>query len=514
MCEIKCQRTLQGNDYQISVGHEVSVTGKQLVVILITAVAAITICSKSSPIYPFNDWVDSNCFMTVGKSMLRGVVPYRDLYEQKGPLLYMLHALTAMVSDTTFIGVYFLEIYAAASFLFYGYKLMKIYQQSVSILLIPILAAVVYSAESFYYGDSAEELCLPFFSYAIYLAARSIKKGKLPTWLEYLAVGVTSAFVLWIKYSLLGLYIGWFFVIAWQLMRNRDAKKLIYAIFWIGVGVCITTIPILLYFGMNHALSDLWTVYFYNNLFSYSTGFNNPFFLALPKNLLDGIRNVLYQSPFSAIMIGIGLLTLAKKKDKMELYAYLIMGILTFLLVYGGGRHFRYYAFIFSSFVPIGILAVYKILWFHFLDKYRKVRANSFYFRFAPWIICVGSLVFTFVMCNNTYMLHYNKSDLPQYQFAEIISQKEDATLLNYGFLDGGFYTTTGIIPNCKFFCQLNIQLDEIMEMQDEYVQEGWVDYVVTRQKELESDRYNCIARSDCYYDNTKYEYFLYQLIP
>ena len=61
--------------------QESIVTHKQLVVILITAVAAITICSKSSPIYPLNDWVDSNCFMTVGKSMLRGVVPYRDLYE-------------------------------------------------------------------------------------------------------------------------------------------------------------------------------------------------------------------------------------------------------------------------------------------------------------------------------------------------------------------------------------------------------------------------------------------------
>lgn len=77
-------------------------------------------------------------------------------------------------------------------------------------------------------------------------------------------------------------------------------------------------------------------------------------------------------------------------------------------------------------------------------------------------MICAGSLVFSFVMCNNTYMLRYDKSDLPQYRFAEIIVQKEDATLLNYGFLD------------------------EMIEVQNEYIQEGRVDYVVTKKKELE----------------------------
>ena len=62
------------------------------------AVAAVSVCSLSSPLYAFNTWVDANCFMTVGKSMLYGLVPYRDLYEQKGPLLYALYALCYLVS--------------------------------------------------------------------------------------------------------------------------------------------------------------------------------------------------------------------------------------------------------------------------------------------------------------------------------------------------------------------------------------------------------------------------------
>ena len=49
----------------------------------VMAIVIITICTKASPIYPFDDYGDVNCFMTVGRSMLKGMLPYRDLFEQK-----------------------------------------------------------------------------------------------------------------------------------------------------------------------------------------------------------------------------------------------------------------------------------------------------------------------------------------------------------------------------------------------------------------------------------------------
>ena len=48
----------------------------------------LTICTKSSFLYPLNNGSDIQCFFTVGKGMMHGLVPYRDLVEQKGPLLY------------------------------------------------------------------------------------------------------------------------------------------------------------------------------------------------------------------------------------------------------------------------------------------------------------------------------------------------------------------------------------------------------------------------------------------
>ena len=49
----------------------------------ITSFLILLICSKSSPLYPFNDWVDANAFFTMGKGLFNGKVLYKDLFEQK-----------------------------------------------------------------------------------------------------------------------------------------------------------------------------------------------------------------------------------------------------------------------------------------------------------------------------------------------------------------------------------------------------------------------------------------------
>lgn len=484
----------------------------QMLLILATAVVTITICSKSSPLYPFNDWVDANCFLTVGKSMLHGLVPYRDLFEQKGPLLYMLHALAAMVSETSFLGVYFLEIIACAVFLFYAFKIMRLYCSSASILLVPVLSALVYSASSFCHGDSAEELCLPFFAFAIYVGMKGLRRKQSPSPLECLAIGITLACVLWIKFSMLGFYIGWICVPAFLLIKHRKVKKLFQMLLLIAAGVLALSFPILLYFIINHALSDLWTVYFYDNLFAYSVSSNGSLLASGIYNLLGGAKNILHYNLVPAVIAGIGGLSLLKKKDS-DFWFIAASAVGTFLLVYIGGRRYTYYSLIFSAFTPVGMAAAFELIrncyrnYLHIPSMPRIVN------QYRGSLVCVLSAVLAFALCGNTYLMQYSKSDLPQYQFAEIIAEVEDATLLNYGFLDGGFYTTTGIVPNCKYFCNLNIGLAEIMETQNEFIQQGKVDFVVTRDTELDTDLYECVAQASFYFEGSVRTYCLYQLI-
>lgn len=82
---------------------------------LLASCVLLLLCSQCSPLYPTNVWVDANCLLTVGRVMKEGGVLYRDIYEQKGPTLYLINMLAACISDTSFLGVYVMEVISFAA---------------------------------------------------------------------------------------------------------------------------------------------------------------------------------------------------------------------------------------------------------------------------------------------------------------------------------------------------------------------------------------------------------------
>ncbi len=86
---------------------------------------------------------------------------------------------------------------------------------------------------------------------------------------------------------------------------------------------------------------------------------------------------------------------------------------------------------------------------------------------------------------------------LPQLQFAEIIRQTPNATLLNYGTLDGGFYTAAGVLPPCRYFCVTNMPLQDQWQQQWDLLDAAAVDYVGgpdRRSGQNDYPIYHCVA--------------------
>lgn len=76
--------------------------------------------SSCSPLYPTNPWGEANAFFTMGRGVLAGKVPYRDLALKVGPVMVALHALAACISSTGFVGVWLLEIVAMTGTLYFA----------------------------------------------------------------------------------------------------------------------------------------------------------------------------------------------------------------------------------------------------------------------------------------------------------------------------------------------------------------------------------------------------------
>lgn len=472
---------------------------------LLTAFVVLTICTKSSFLYPFNDWVDANCFFTVGKSMAEGKVLYRDIYEQKGILLYVLHALAYRISADTFFGVYFIEVLAGALFLFFAYKTVRLYARRGILFWLPWLGALIYASASFCHGDSAEELCMPILTACIYLSERSFRRGKTLSFWNWFVAGVLGGCVLWIKFNLLGFFLGWALVPLYRTLRDKGVLSVLRAAAGVLLGVLVPSVPVLVYFIKNDALSDLWTVYFYNNIFLYSAAQDEgQGVLSLLQMLYGRVRIFMGIAYPFAIPAFIGIVWYSLVSPAKYRFAPALAALLLVPLIFSGSLNLMYYWLAFAPFAVYGLIPLCVLTDRLLKQDFRRITAALT----AVSLVCTG--LFAWAFSQNTYLMQYEKEDMPQYQFKEIILSVEDPSLLNYGFLDGGFYTVCDLVPECKYFCTLNIPLEDMFVAMDMQIALGLPDFVVTRSTPLVSENYICVASANMYFEGIDFDYYLY----
>ena len=444
----------------------------------------LLICTKSSPLYPFNDWVDSNVFFTMGKGMINGKVLYRDLFEQKGPLLYFIHGLSYLISNKTFLGVFVFEVFSFSFLLIYCNKIISLYfNKKYSFIILPFITAIVLNMSNFSHGDSAEEFCLPLITISLYYLINYFK-NKRNDFINYkwlLINGTIAGCVLWIKYSMLGFWFGWMIMIFISMIVKKQYLKAIKSSIIFVCGMFIATIPWIVYFGVNNAIYSWIDTYIIINIKYYAKS------LTLVERLRFIFENLFWNSKSKlifAVIYCIGILYfIISKRFIRSILGKISLIFCSFMLafsVYGGGKSYSYYSVIFSPFVIFAFIMVLDLI---------KLKCHGIITNRKSIVIIVISLIIilplTFQYNHNTYMLKINKEDLVQNKFASIINQTENATLLNYGCLDIGLYTATGITPNVKYYEQQNIPYSQypiIMDEQNRYIKDKAVDYVVLRQ--------------------------------
>ena len=475
-----------------------------MLLLFFTAAAVITICSKCSPLYPLNDWDDPNCFFTVGKAVADGKVMYRDIFEQKGPVLYFLHTLAYYISPRSFLGIYFLEIICAWVFLIFSYKTMLLFCGRRCFAAMPVIAAVCYASYSFQGGDSAEELCLPFISICLWAGLVCATERRPLSYPQCFITGIAIGFVLWVKFTMLGFFIGFAAAVLIMYARRRQYRVILPSVLTVLGGMLAATLPVIIYFARHNAFGNLFEVYFYDNMFLYSTGTETLPVIGKLVNLFIGIGSVAVNNISALIFIICGSVFIIRKKRRGLAFFFFTVLAATFFFVYIGGRFFAYYSLIFCVYAPVGAAGIYSLVRRKYPSLRKKYRGLA--------AAAVTAAVLSLLLCPNLPRLMYSREDFPQYRFDRIISQKKDATLLNYGCLDGGFYTVSGIVPDCRFFCELNVEYEDMYKQQKEIASSGGVDFIVTRDEELDSDAYECIDTCEFPYSRGISVYRLYRL--
>lgn len=444
---------------------------------LLVAFCFLSLTSKNSFLYPFNDWVDANAFFTVGKSMFNGVTLYKDIFEQKGPLLYVIYGIGYLLSNTTFHGVFILEVLFFSIFLFYIYKLISLFiNKRFSFIIIPILTFLLTTCNAFVQGGSCEEFCFPFFAISLYYFSIHFLKKKLNS-KELIINGFIAGCILLTKFTFLGFWLGFMLFIFLDFIINKKYRESIFSCIYFLIGMFIPIILFLIYFICTDSYKDFIECYFKINITLYSNAEEYSIFKHLVLVLYSGFNCLLIES--KKIFVGLVLIPIIFYFIKINKYYKIsIIGIflITFFGIFFGLRYYDYYVlplFLFIIFFIIGVFIILgKNVKMNFTNKSLLIYVLFFF------IFLLGS----YFNANYREELFTKKEDTVQYKYAEYMNKYDNPTLLNMRTLDCGFYTSSGIIPNTRFFEVQNIAYerfpDNINEMKN-YVNNKKVMFII-----------------------------------
>ncbi len=300
---------------------------------------------------------DGGIFLYVGSLILKGKIPYLDVWENKGPLIFYINALGLLVSGGSRWGVWFLELLFFFGAGVIGYVVIKRL-----IGLIPALFAtfvwIIAAGNVLQGGNFSEEYSLLFSFIALWGFFKSL---ELPQKNFYsLLVGISLGLNILLRPNNISMQIaaaGVYFFLAvfskeWRIFFTRTV--------WYGIGLVVVIVPVVLYFASQGALTEMINVVLVFNV-QYSNGFN----LA---GILDGLINAshsmgIYYVSIAVLGYVLALWSLIKNGLNSPLGKFLLILLIGWpieaILSALSGRNYPHY---FIGWAPyVGLLCGYTI---------------------------------------------------------------------------------------------------------------------------------------------------------
>ena len=485
--------------------------GAAVALSVLCAALALLFASSGSPLYATNFWTDTNIYFTIGRGIVRGLMPYRDLFDHKGPLLYALYALAALVSDTSFAGLFLLEVASLAATLYIGWRTVRLYGEgALTLAAIGVSAIVTTACAAFTQGGSAEEFCLPALALALWCVLKRMREGAdCARWRQlYMAFGAAMGWVFAIKYTDCGLFFGLgLAALSWEVWA-LGPRRAIEAASFMAAGFLLSLVPLEYWLTVRGALSDCVRVYYIQNVFEYVGEPMTP-----AGHILNALAYLRTQSAANPAMAALAMLgcafaaiaALARREKGRVLAALAVpMGAgLLLLFAYWGEMAHPYYALVFAALSPLGLIPLGWLA--------RRVRGRA-----AIALVAVAALAVApacRALCLATPLLNVQREDMAQTVFARIMNEEENPTLLDVTSLDQGFYLAAGVVPTVRYFADNNLNTREKRDAIDGYLREGATRFVITCYRDV-GERYELIAEHESPFDlNDKRLYKLYRRV-
>ena len=254
---------------------------------------------------------------------------------------------------------------------------------------------------------------------------------------------------------------------------RRDWKAVLRSGLIMLGGLLMVTLPIIIYFGVNGALDDLWQMYFKLNLGSYTgnyMGFNETeLHIRKWKNALLPFG----MGVFFIITLILGIICFAINYWKQKSGWLLLIAVVATWLIIGFFCGFEYYYIPLFTYAVLGCIYIVKyiakLVCFKF-TRFKSLFDRSLFKNLGIICLCLISLLVAFPFVVNTIDINKPRENYVPLVVADIVKDynqtaEKPASLFCYCMVDYGFYNAAGLIPETKFYARSAFTVDEFPEM-------------------------------------------------
>ena len=314
---------------------------------------------------PLNPWTngessaDSSVFKYMAYAISRGYMPYKDSFDHKGPVIYIINYIAQLLSY--YRGTWILEYVNMLIYIVFMYKIARLFcSRPISILMVILCNAQLFNY--FEGGNFTEEYALPCIAISLYIFIDYFINNQISKW-RLILCGATFGIVFLLRANMISVWIV--FCIAVLISHLMTQKKipwnflLYFCIGWLSV-----TVPFMIWLIQGGAFQDFIQDYIVFNM-KYSAVSDDE--NALWYNRVDAF---LFFCRFQMIVVGAVLsIYFIKLKENMVFHvAYLVYIILTLYTVAMSGRIYGHYGMILFPLTIYPISRVY-LLWNDYSKK-------------------------------------------------------------------------------------------------------------------------------------------------
>ena len=225
-------------------------------------------------LYPGNhlppEW-DSAVFLYIGRRMTEGKIPYLDLFDHKGPLLYLIEYLGCLLTPRSYSGVWLFEVAHLFATVFISCKTVRILtKQDTCIYISLLLTYFLCGWKTWQGGNFTEEYALPWISAALYVFIFFFQNKTFKE-RHIVILGISFAAVFLLRANMVAIWIAWIPIVIILLLCDRRYQDLWLCILLFTIGVVIILLPTVLIAIQKGCFSAMWRCYIDFN-FSYTNG--------------------------------------------------------------------------------------------------------------------------------------------------------------------------------------------------------------------------------------------------